>query len=173
MTTFLLDVLTHTPLWVWAGLAVLVFMGLKQTQTRDVAALRLWLVPIVMGSYSFYGTWSGFGGAGQLLAAAAWVAGAAIGFASNRTLDLPRQVSANADGSFRIGGSFAPLVLFVSIFMLRYAVGVMLAVAPALAHEPLVALIASVAGGLPTGLLIARSRKVLSTRRPTDGLIAA
>ncbi len=173
MTTFLLDIVTHTPLWVWGGLALLVVLGLKQTRTRDVGALRMWLVPAIMGSYSFLGTWNAFGGSGALLPAAAWIAGAAIGFASNRTLDLPRQVSANADGTFRIGGSYAPLVLFVSIFLLRYVVGVMLAVAPVFAQQPLVAMIASVAGGLPTGLLIARSRKVLSTRRPADGLVAA
>ena len=173
MIHFLLAIATHTPLWVWAGLAALVYLGLKQTVARDVSAQRLWLVPIVMGAYSFYGSWTSFAGAGQLPAAAAWIAGAAIGFASNRVLDLPRQVGANADGSFRIGGSFAPLVLFVTIFMLRYAIGVTLAVAPALAHDATFALIASLAGGVPTGLLVARSRKVLWTRRPADGLVGA
>ena len=173
MTSFLFQIVTHTPLWVWAGLAVLVLYGLQQTRTRTVGAPRLWLVPIVMGGYSFLGTWSAFGGAGQVLAIASWIVGAALGFASNRSLDLPRQVSANADGTFRVGGSFAPLVLFVSIFLLRYAIGVMLAVAPAFAHEPMVALLASLASGLPTGLLIARSRKVLSTRRPSNDMLAA
>ncbi len=170
---FLLDIITHTPLWVWGGLALLVFMGLKQTLPRDVSALRMWLVPIIMGAYSFYGSWSSFGGVGQAFAATAWIVGAAIGFAANGKLDLPRQVAVNADGSFRIGGSLAPLVLFVSIFMLRYAIGVTLAVAPALAHDLPFALAASLAGGVPTGLLLARSRKVLSTRRPDAGLVRA
>lgn len=171
--SFLLAILAQTPLAVWAGLAVLVVLGLKQTRARDVSALRLWLVPIVMGTFSFLGTWAAFGGAAQWLACGAWIAGAAAGFAANRGLDLPRQVSANADGRFRIGGSFAPLVLFLSIFLLRYAMAVTLAVAPQLAHDPLAAALAALAGGLPTGLLIARSRKVLTTRRAADGFAAA
>ncbi len=170
---FLLDIVTHTPLWVWGGLALLVFMGLKQTVARDVSATRLWLVPIVMGGYSFYGSWSSFGGVGQAFAATAWIVGAALGFAANGKLDLPRQVAVNDDGSFRIGGSFAPLVLFVSIFLLRYAIGVTLAVAPELAHDLPFALFASLAGGVPTGLLVARSRKVLSTPRPATDLARA
>ncbi len=173
MASFLLDIVTHTPLPVWAGFGLLVFLGLLQTRTRRVSAARLWIVPVVMGVYSFLGTWSAFGGAGSLPAVAAWAAGAAIGFASNRALDLPRQVSANADGSFQIGGSVAPLALFVTIFLLRYAIGVMLAVAPAFAQQPLVALVASFACGLPSRLLVARSRKILSSRGGADRLVSA
>ena len=173
MTSFPLDVVNHTPIGVWIGLAVLVAVGLAQTRDRDVSASRLWLVPIVMGTLSFLGTWHAFGGASQWLAAGGWIAGGAAGFASNRALDLPRRASANADGTYRIGGSFAPLLLFVAIFVLRYAVGVALAIAPQLAREPLAALLIGVATGLPAGLLAARSRKVLTTRRPGDALLAA
>ena len=173
MTSFLLDIANHTPIGVWISLAVLVALGLAQTRDRDVSVARLWLVPIVMGTLSFLGTWHAFGGASQWLAAGGWIVGGAAGFASNRALDLPRRASANADGTFRIGGSFAPLLLFVSIFVLRYAVGVALAVAPQLAHEPLAALLVGVATGLPAGLLAARARKVLTTRRPADALLAA
>ena len=173
MIRFLIDIVSHTPVGVWIGLAVLVALGLAQTRDRDVSAARLWLVPIVTGTLSFLGTWHSFGGAGQWLAAGGWVVGGAAGFASNRALDLPRRAGANADGTFRIGGSFAPLLLFVSIFALRYAVGVALAIAPQLAHESLAALLVGVATGLPAGLLAARSHKVLTTRRPAGALLAA
>jgi len=171
--TSLLAIVTHTPTWVWAVFAALVAMGLQQMRTRDVAALRMWIVPIAMGSFSLLGAWHAFAGVGEALVVAAWLVGAAIGFASNWSLDLPRRVSANADGSFRIEGSIAPLLLFVAIFLLRYAVGATLAIAPALASNARAAMLLCMACGLPTGLLVARSRKVLSTRGTSTGLTLA
>jgi hypothetical protein len=168
-----LDILTHTPTAVWAVLAALVLLGLRQTRTQTMSATRVWLVPAVVGVASLAGALRGFAGAGELLTGACWVAGAALGFASNRSLDLPRRVSANADGSFTIGGSIAPLLLFVGVFMVRYVVNVALAISPALASNPTAAAAAAIAYGFTTGLLAARSRKIWSTRRAAAGLLAA
>ena len=169
----LLDIVTHTPAAVWAVLAVLVLLGLRQTRTQKMSAGRTWLVPLLVGGASLAGALRGFAGAGELLTGASWVAGAALGFLSNRSLDLPRRVSANADGSFTIGGSIAPLFLFVGVFMIRYVVNVALAIAPALGHNPAAAAAAAIAYGLTAGLLAARSRKIWATRRDRGALIAA
>ena len=99
--------------------------------------------------------------------------GCTLGFVSNRSLDLPRRVSANADGSFTIGGSIAPLLLFMGVFLVRYVVNVALAIQPALSGNPGAAAAAAIAYGLTTGLLAARSRKIWGTRRDRDGLLAA
>jgi hypothetical protein len=168
-----LDILTHTPIAVWAVLAALVLLGLRQTRTQTMSATRVWLVPAVVGAASLAGALRGFAGAGELLTGACWAVGAALGFASNRSLDLPRRVSANADGSFTIGGSIAPLLLFVGVFMVRYVVNVALAISPALASNPTAAAAAAIAYGFTTGLLAARSRKIWSTRRACAGLLAA
>lgn len=169
----LIDIVSHTPLAVWIALAVLVLVGLRQTRTRKMSAGRVWLVPLLVGAVSLAGALRGFAGAGVLLTAACWAAGAALGFLSNRTLDLPRRVGANADGSFTVGGSIAPLLLFVGVFMVRYVVNVALAIAPALAHDPAAAAAAAIAYGLTAGLLAARSRKIWSTRRARGALLAA
>jgi hypothetical protein len=92
---------------------------------------------------------------------------------ANRSLDLPRRVSANADGSFTIGGSVAPLLLFMGVFLVRYVVNVALAIQPALSGNPEAAAAAAIAYGLTAGLLAARSRKIWGTRRDRDGLFAA
>ena len=168
-----LDILTHTPTAVWAVLAGLVLVGLRQTRTQTMSAGRVWLVPLVVGAASLAGALRGFAGAGELLTGACWAAGAALGFVSNRSLELPRRASANADGSFTIGGSIAPLLLFVGVFLVRYVVNVALAIQPALAGNPGAAAAAAIAYGLTAGLLAARSRKIWATRRDVAGLRVA
>jgi len=168
-----LDILTHTPPAVWAVLAGLVLAGMRQLRTQTLSAARVWLVPAIVGVASLAGALRGFAGAGALLTGAAWLAGAAIGLQSNRWLDLPRRVSANADGSFTVGGSVAPLLLFVGVFMVRYVVNVALAIQPTLAFDPAAATAAAMAYGLTAGLLAARSRKILASRRAPASLAAA
>ena len=160
-----LDIVTHTPTAVWIALAVLVLVGLRQMRTQTLSAGRVWIVPLVAGAASLAGALRGFAGAGELLTGACWALGAALGFASNRWLDLPRRASANADGSFTVGGSVAPLLLLLGIFMVRYVANVALAIQPALANDPGAAALAAVAYGVTAGLLAARSRKIWTTRR--------
>ena len=169
----LLDIVTHTPPAVWAVLAVLILVGWRQTRTQTMSAGRVWLVPLVVGAASLLGALRGFAGAGELLTGACWAAGAALGFVSNRALDLPRRVSANPDGSFTLGGSIAPLLLFVGVFLVRYVVNVALAIQPSLAGNPEAAAAAAIAYGLTAGLLAARSRKIWTTRRDAGEMLAA
>ena len=160
----LIAILEHTPTVVWAVLAGLVGIGLRQTRTQTLSAGRVWLVPLVAAAASLAGAVRGFGGAGELLTGACWAVGTAIGFAANRWLDLPRRVVANADGSFTIGGSAAPLVVLVSIFLVRYATNVALAIQPTLSNDPAAAALVAIAYGGTAGLLVARARKIWSTR---------
>jgi hypothetical protein len=169
----LLAILAHTPTAVWAALAVLVLVGLRQMRAQTLSGGRVWLVPLVAGVASLAGALRGFGGAGELLTGACWAIGAGLGFAANRSLDLPRRVVANADGSFTIGGSIAPLLLLLGIFFVRYATNVALAIQPALSNDPLAAAVVAVAYGLTAGLLAARSRKVWSTRAGRPSVPAA
>ena len=168
-----LDIVTHTPAAVWAVLAGLVLLGLRQTKPQTLSAARVWIVPAVVGAASLAGALRGFASAGELLTGACWALGAALGFVSNRSLDLPRRVSANADGSFTIGGSIAPLLLFVGVFMVRYVVNVALALQPALSSNPQAAAVAAIAYGFTAGLLAARSRKIWATRSNGGALLSA
>ena len=171
--TPLLAIFAHTPTAVWAVLAVLVLAGLRQTRTQTMSAARVWIIPALVGAASLAGALRGFADAGEILTGACWAAGAALGCVSNRSLDLPRRVGANADGSFTIGGSIAPLLLFVGVFLVRYVVNVALAIQPSLAADPQAAAAAALAYGFTAGLLAARSRKIWSTRGARAGLLAA
>lgn len=167
MSPILLDIVRNTPTWVWALLAVLVALGVRAMRPTDVPVRRLWALPVAMCGYSLLGTCNAFAQVGEPLVAAAWLAGAVLGYSANRVLDLPRGVTPNPDGSVRLAGSVAPLLLYLGIFLMRYALGVTIAVSPALRGDPGFALVAALVSGLPGGLLAARSRKSLAAlRRP-------
>jgi hypothetical protein len=168
----LIAIVDHTPTAVWAVLAVLVLVGLRQMRTQTLSGGRVWLVPLVAGAASLAGALRGFAGAGELLTGACWALGAALGFVANRSLDLPRRVVANADGSFTIGGSVAPLIVLVSIFLVRYATNVVLAIQPALSNDPAAAAVVAIAYGLTAGLLAARSRKIWAARGARPAALA-
>ncbi len=153
MTYFALSLLQHTPMWVWAILALLVALGAMQLRDHVLTRQRLLVQPVALGALSLYAAVSTFGPqTGVLLA---WALGAALGAALNRTLRLPRQVRRQADGRFAIGGSWAPMALLMTIFWLRYGINASLAMVPALAG------IASSLYGAATGLLAARAWRAL------------
>jgi hypothetical protein len=162
MSTFLTTVVTHTPLWVWGLLAGLVALGLRQSRDRVLSLRQVLLLPAAMGTWAFFSATQVFGG--HLPTVAAWLAGLGLGYALNRWLMLPRRVQALADGRFAIDGSWAPMVLFLTIFMVRYAVSASLAVVPELATLPIFAAVACALYGLPSGLLAARAQRVLQAR---------
>jgi hypothetical protein len=126
----MLVILTHTPWWAWALCALLVARGVPALRTRTVPVVRLLIVPAV------FMTW-GIGSlavrsAGSPVLAAAWfacaVAGVAIGWQTTR-LDGVR--IDRVAGRVTLPGSVVPLVRNLSIFLVKYALGVAAALAPA------------------------------------------
>ena len=165
MIPFALTLLSHTPPWVWAILALLVALGAVQARDQVLTRQRLLVLPLVMVALSLYAATSAFGPqVGVLLA---WGLGAVLGAALNRPLRLPRQVRRQADGRFAIGGSWAPMALLMTIFWLRYGINASLAMVPALAGQPAFAGIASSLYGAATGLLAARAWRVLQQGQST------
>lgn len=161
MTHFLITMFSNTPLWVWAILAALLTLGFKQARDHVAGRTRLLLQPLVLGGLSVVSAVSAFGP--QPATAGGWLLGAAAGVLLNRLLGLPRRVQALPGGRFAIGGSWAPMVLLMAIFWLRYAVAVSLVVAPALRAGSVFALLACALYGLASGLIGARAWRVLQT----------
>ena len=165
MITFALTLLSHTPPWVWAILALLVALGAMQLRDHVLTRQRLLVQPVALGALSLYAAVSTFGlQTGALLA---WAMGATLGAALNRPLRLPRQVRRQADGRFAIGGSWAPMALLMTIFWLRYGINASLAMVPALAGQPAFAGGASALYGAASGLLVARAWRVLQHDQDT------
>lgn len=154
------QVVAHTPLWVWGLLVLLIALGLAQSVARTISLRRVIWLPLAMTALSLHGTLSVFHAAqwswvlwlGAAVATVAWFASsdlpAGVGFEpSTRTFNLP--------------GSWEPLVLVMGIFLTRYAVAVVLALHPALTQDVASAAIVSSLYGAMSGVFIGRMLRLL------------
>ncbi|BEP95986.1 hypothetical protein KW843_04115 [Acidovorax sp. sif1233] len=161
----LIQIVTHTPYWVWGLLAALVGLGASQLCDRTASLRRTLLMPVGMAIFSVAGVVSAFGGAGQTAAQAvgAWlVAAVLIG-----ALALWFQPTAPAgtlyaasSRSFHVPGSAMPLALIIGIFLTKYFVGAELALQPSLARDGAFALQISALYGVFNGLFAARALRL-------------
>jgi len=147
---FAVAVVSHTPPWVFAVLAYLIWMGVRGLQPRTLPLARVFITPAV------FIVWGVVGVAGRHLPpglnAAAWIGGALLGaipgvFTSPRRIELNRALNL-----VHFEGSPFPLVRNLMIFGLRYG----LAVATATSHgdNPGLAVVATAVSGLSAGYFL-------------------
>lgn len=155
-----LEILRHTPLWVFAVFAALVALGVRRLRASDVPVRRLLILPVAMTLFSLFGLWQAFGG--SALASIAWtlafVATATIGWVLPRKADVRLvHYSSSASRRIHVPGSWLPLALMMTIFFLRYVVAVTLAMHPSLRLDS--AYVAGIAAlyGLSSGSFVART----------------
>lgn len=167
-------VLRNTPIWVWGLLAGLLALGISQLRDRTAGLVRVSLLPVVMTLFSVSGTFSALGGTPhRAISISAWLVAAVLAFAV-----LARGRNAARYDPVRrlyfLPGSSAPLLLFVGIFLVKYVVGVDLAMAPQLVREaPYVLCIAALYGAF-TGVFVGRASRLwrLSLRPAAVGAAA-
>jgi hypothetical protein len=153
-------VLRQTPLWVWGLLVGLVALGASQLRDRTASLVRVSLMPVAMTVFSVSGTFSALAASPhRAQALVAWLAAAALAFALLARGDARAQYDA-ARRLYRLPGSAVPLLLIAGIFLVKYVVGVDLAMAPQLVRDAGYAL--SVAGlyGAFTGLFVGRAARL-------------
>jgi len=155
----LMEILAHTPGWVFALFAVLVWLGCKQLLTSRVSLKRITVLPIAMTVLSFYGVISAF--PDSPMALPCWVAAAVV--AALLVLQRPLHEATRYDAgtrSFDVAGSAVPLVLMMGIFFTKYVVGVQTAMHPALTHLPGFVLPVSLLYGAFSGIFAARASRL-------------
>lgn len=149
-------ILQHTPAWVWGLLAVMSTYGWSQTREREMSLVRLSIVPLVLLALSAAGVLSAFGHAPMALGG--WGAGLAASLTIGRHAVAVRGAAWLASrGTVRVPGSWLPMALMLALFTLKYAVGVSLALQPALAHDAAFSGACSLAYGAASGLFLARA----------------
>lgn len=130
----ILDILAHTPKWVFAVFALLLWIGSRQLRGGRVGLGRVALLPVAMTGLSAWGVVSAFGQAAAPLAG--WAFAAAILALAVASRPMPDGVRYDAARrSFELPGSAVPLALMMGIFLTKYAVGVLLAMHPSLARD--------------------------------------
>ncbi|MDM0104115.1 hypothetical protein QTH97_04175 [Variovorax sp. J22R24] len=152
----LTQILFHTPKWVFALFATLVWLGAKQLLAGSVSLVRVTLLPVVMTGLSVYGVASVFGDSPMALLAWAATAFALLGLVTQRALPASTRYD-TATRRFHVAGSAVPMVLMMGIFFTKYVVGVLLAMHPELAHQVSFAVGISALYGVFTGIFVGRA----------------
>ena len=162
----ILQILIHTPLWVWALLAALLGLGLWQRRERRVRRGQLLALPLALLTLGLWSMAPGF--VAQPVAAVLWLG--AICATTALGLRLPRPAAARwltEEARLFLPGSWVPLLLIVAIFCLRYGAGVGQGLHPewrgmATVQWPLALLFGSL-----SGLFLGRALGLLQLTRPT------
>lgn len=155
------QIISHTPLYVWALLAFLIYRGVIASTDRVTRMGVLFIIPAVMLALSLQDLERRFGLQGMPLLS--WFAGAAAGSAIAWSLiDGRRIVVDRARGTVAQRGSWVPLSLMLAIFCTKYAVAILFAIRPALSHEALFVLAIPCLFGLFNGVFIGRLARPLA-----------
>jgi len=154
-------IVAGTPHWVWAVLAAVTAIGLRQLQRRHVARAHLLVMPIAFAVYSLWSATQALGAA----AVWAWPVGVALAFGVMTLLPRPKAIGLDADGRLVLPGSPWPLLLIWTVFGLRYALAVTQVMNPALTHLTGFAPAMALLYGLLSGLFAARAVGVLQSAR--------
>ena len=164
-------VLRHTPGWVWGLLAGLLTLGLSQVRERNASLARVTFMPVAMTALALWGIVAAFGNSpmfGYVLAA--WLLAAALMVGAISPMAAPRGTSYDpASRSYRMPGSWVPLLLIMAIFLTKYVVGVDLAMKPSLALDGQYTLGVGALYGLSSGIFTGRAARLwLLARRPAS-----
>ena len=151
----LMHILAATPTWVFGLFAVLLALGLRQMRTYRASLLRIAILPVAMKTLAVYGVISAFGASSLALVAWGLAAATAVFLVLRRPLPASTRYDA-ATRSFEVTGSVVPLALAMGIFFTKYAVAVLLAMHPGLAHQADFTLAVGTIYGAFSGIFAAR-----------------
>jgi hypothetical protein len=154
--TMLTQILIGTPKWVFALLAILLWLGARQLLAGSVSLTRATLLPMAMTALSVYGVASAFGDAPAALFAWAAAAIALLALVLQRPLPATTRYD-TASRRFHVAGSAVPLLLMMGVFITKYAVGALLAMRPELQYQAALAVSIGALYGAFSGTFAARA----------------
>lgn len=154
--------LASIPAWVPAVFLLMLVLGYRQSLERSVRPATLATVALAMLGYSLYGVLSAFGVVPAALAL--WAAGyLAVALGGARL--VPSGAMAVIEGAVRVPGSWVPMVLLLSIFAAKFALGFAAGVHSPLLHSTVFVAVMSGALGALSGGFGARALAVQRVAR--------
>ncbi|WP_211453842.1 DUF6622 family protein [Collimonas antrihumi] len=157
----LVQIISHTPLWVWALLAFLIYRGILASVDRELTLKKLSIIPLVMLALSWQGVSTVFGVTPPPMLC--WLLAATVAASLNwRLFRKDRVIAYPERGVVFQRGSWLPLILMMGIFLTKYTVGVTLAIHPALAHDGAFTAVVCTLYGVFNGMFIGRLLRVVS-----------
>ena len=154
------QIISHTPLYVWAILAFLMYRGVYALADRAISLRNLFIIPAVMLYLSLDSMARKFGLHDAVLSL--WALGAVVSAAlTYRMARGPLSIDRSA-GTLVQRGSWVPLVLMLAIFFSKYAIAVVFAMQPALSDNMAAVSIVCLTFGLFNGVFLGRLLRNLS-----------
>jgi hypothetical protein len=124
--SMLQQIVSHTPVYVWALLAFLIYRGVLASADRVTTLRNLFIIPLVMLGLSVSDMAGRFGANPAVWAS--WLAGVGVGVAlAWKLVDGRGMVADRAAGTLSQRGSWVPLAMMVSVFCTKYAIAIVLA----------------------------------------------
>jgi hypothetical protein len=158
------QIIVHTPLWVWAILAFLLYRGLLASVDREVALRRVFLIPLIMLVLSLQGMVSAFGA--DSMALPVWLACTLAATAlAWQGVDAGSVRPQPQRAAVLLRGSWMPLALMMGVFCTKYAVGVAMAMQPALKLQATFAVGICALYGVFNGIFIGRALRTVAIYR--------
>ena len=172
LSIVIVEVVKHTPGYVWAILAALGVLGGLQMREQIVSRARVLLLPVALGIYSLWSALATFGAQVQVLVA--WAVGMGVMLGLARWVAWPRKVDFLLErNAFAVGGSVLPLIAMLSVFAARYVTTVSLILNPQWRSLAAVAIVGGLGFGLLSGIFAMRARTILARGGAGLRLIAA
>jgi hypothetical protein len=164
------EILSHTPIWVFGVLCLLLVFGGMQRFTRSVSVKRAIIVPLAMCLWSLSLLMSRLADSPAFSAAVlSWCGAVALSVLLSWLIAYPHGLLLEDAGRrVRVPGSFVPLLLMLLIFCARFISAVMLVREPAWRDALSFALGFSVLYGLISGVFLARALGVWRLLRQAD-----
>jgi hypothetical protein len=166
--------ISKIPVWVFFIFAALVFVGYRQTRTRQVAPTMLVVLALSMLGLSSYGVIAAFGANAAPLAA--WALGIATSVTFGRGVFGPRGLVQVSPARVQVPGSWLPLALMMGIFVAKFVLGFATGIGSPVVTQPGFVAGASAMFGLLSGAFSARAWVVhtfVSSARRTAGDLEA
>jgi hypothetical protein len=167
MIEFVVAVVSHTPLWVWALFSGLIALAISQLRERTIPRARVLILPMVLLGIGLFTSKRGG------LALVVWAIALAAAFLFTAFVWQPASRAEYLPhlDRLKIPGSVTPLVLTVAIFFANYALQVAFALKPALRSELFWQVLPNVCFGVITGFFLARAATLFRMKN-TAPLIA-
>ena len=152
----LMQIVKHTPAWVFVLFFVLLSYGYLQTRDKSVLSHRIAILPAVMILLSFYGVLSAFGLSLPVLLL--WLLGVGIAVWIGLLIGAPRGVYySSTTRLYTVPGSWLPLSLMMVIFFTKYAVGVLTARHIGIVKTEVFGIVVGFVYGFLSGLFLSRA----------------
>ncbi len=143
------QILIHTPIWVWALLGMILWLGRRDLRDCTIRPARLAILPTIGTTMSLLSIVTS---AQPLLSVPTWVLATAAGVPLGMLIARRRRLALTPDRRLWLAGSWFSLLFGLSIFAVRYIMGVEAALHPGLARDPAWIVANTTIGGIVTGI---------------------